>query len=149
GEGVGQAREATDAHAHREVLPLDIACVDVCRVGVTADRRGDRADAYAGRVTATARRVPRAAVELLKLRVIDLAAEGIPDSPQVRPVAIARQLDAGAQALRHVLHERVSLLHVASADTVGRNEFRIGVDGNPRPHVAPALLRLLGADVLL
>ena len=36
-EGVGQPREASHAHPHREVLPLDVAGADVRRIGIARD----------------------------------------------------------------------------------------------------------------
>ncbi len=52
------------------------------------------------------------------------------------------------QPARQVSDEHLSLFQVASADTVRRDELRVGVDSYPRPHVAPSLLGLVRLDVL-
>ena len=44
-EPVGQTRESTHGHAHREVLALNVACGDVARVGLARDNRRLRPDA--------------------------------------------------------------------------------------------------------
>lgn len=56
---------------------------------------------------------------------------------------VAGQLDAIGEALRKIVNEGFGGLTVAPANVPRRNEFRIGIDRRPGPHVASIGRRFL------
>ena len=62
---------------------------------------------------------------------------------------IGRELHPAFQPIRHVEHERVSVLGVPAADEVGQHELGVGINGRPRPHVASIVRRRLGGRYVL
>lgn len=140
-EGVGKAGEAPDAHANGWILPLDVARADmeVFRMARTtflaaAGANGRAVPRFAG---------PLRAVELYKLGVINVAAERRFDRFDVELQAVAGKLDARVDPIRDVVHEGPCVTGFAQANQVADAQFRVGVDGRPRPDASdPAAAQL-------
>src|SRR5579862_5497444 len=152
GEGVGQPRESSHPHPHRQVLPLDVAGRNVVGVRVAGDDLGLLAEADGRGVAARPRAAGsgRGREDLDQLGVVNVALECVTDSGQVKVVAVRGQLDTVAQPPCEVAYELDGGVQVAVVNPVGRDELGVGVHRHPRPHVAVAQLALLvGRDVLL
>jgi len=148
GECIRQAGKATDAHAHGQVLALDVGRRNVIRVRVANDGAMLNADALRWAVTLLSG-VRRFAVQLHKHGVINPDAEDILNGAQIGAVAIGGQLHAVAQAAGQILDERIGVTGIALADQPRRDQLGIGVNGRPRPHVALAdLVAHLSRQVL-
>jgi hypothetical protein len=77
------------------------------------------------------------AVLLGDLRVVDaVTPDGVHDG-RVQAESIGAELDAlpRRHPIAQVGEERVAVLHRALTDEPRRDELRVGVDRNPRPHV--------------
>ena len=85
-ETVGQPRESPHVHAHREILPFDIAGRDLPYVGIANDALALAADALRWTVAFLGLWV--GAVDLYELGKVDLATEGIFHGIQIHFVAI-------------------------------------------------------------
>src|SRR5437868_155691 len=109
---------------------------------------GNSLDALGGGVAAPLI-LRRLAVHLDQLGVVDLTLEGVPDRLDVVREAVARQLHATTDPPRQVVNECGCFLEIAWPDPVARDELRVSVNCNPRPHVAPAFGFLLRRDVPL
>ena len=59
------------------------------------------------------------------------------------------ELNAGGEALRHVVHEHQGALAVPAADEMRHNELRIGVERCPRPCVSSPVRRGLRLGYVL
>ena len=82
-EGVGQPREATHRHAHRQVVPLGVAGGDGLRVGPARNPAGTRSDAFGGAIALLA--VWLRAVHFDQHRIVDVGAESRFDRFEDRP----------------------------------------------------------------
>ncbi len=107
-KGVCQAREAAHVHPHREIVPLDIGRADVRRVGIAFDLFLLRASAFR-RAVAALGAFGRRAVNLHKLRIVDIRAECAFNRLKISLVAVARKLNAigetGAKIVdKHMAH---------------------------------------------
>src|ERR1035437_6138818 len=146
-ESVRQPREAPHGHAHRKVLALHVAGTHVLGVGITAHYLHIAPDA--GRRTIAALiGIDRSAEEFVQHRIIDICAKGILDSINVMAQRICGDLRASNNALGTILHELVSRPLAAISHVIRHAEFRVGINGSPRPRVTPALLLLLWRHVL-
>jgi hypothetical protein len=89
-ESVGQAREAADCHANREILPLDVAGGDVARVGATAAYLDYGFYHRRRRVASGSVVLPVIAVYFYDLRNVCLSCEHILDPATVKHAARER-----------------------------------------------------------
>lgn len=89
------------------------------------------------------------AVDLHDLGIVHFAVERRINGGQIRMMAVRRELNALQESAAQILHEPASRVGVASADEPRRDQLRVGVDGRPRPHVAPSMRLLFLGDVLL
>ena len=147
GEPISQPSKPAHGHPHREVLALNVARGNVVEVGVAADYRLARSHADSGAV-AHLWTLWRSAVNLLKLRVINLRSENFIDRVQIRSVSVRCQLDAMQQTFLQIGKEMICATGVALADEPAGNQFRIRVERNPRPDIASALHFVLARAVL-
>lgn len=132
---VRQSGESSHRHSHREVLPFYETGRDVVWVWVAGNRSRLASDTLAGAVTSI---IGRVTVELDKHRIVDLATERALDGLQVGSVSVCRKLYARLQAASKIVDELVRGDRVTSPVMPARNQFRIGVDGDPGPNVAVA-----------
>ena len=147
-EGIRKPGKAPHIHSHVEVLSLNVAGRNVRLIGRPHDLNAfgsltlRRAVALCpfGIVT----------INLHKLRIVDLATEGIGDRRQVHFVAVRSQLNAIRQALLNVLKELSRTPRVPNANHPTDNELGLSLNRGERPNVsAYALFQLLDRDLLL
>ena len=74
-----------------------------------------------------------------KEAVRDVIRKGIDDRVEVDLVAIGRELDPMGKAAGKICDELRSASSVALANKPARNELGVGINGNPRPAIAPAV----------
>src|SRR5207249_285436 len=117
------------------------------KVGIAANNRPARSHADGGAV-AHLRTLRSSAVNLLKLRVVNLCPENLIDCTKVSTVPVCCQLNAMRQTFLQVRKEVVSASCMTLADEPARNEFGIGVERNPRPDIARAFRLVLARAVL-
>lgn len=92
-ECVGQSRKSAHRHSHRQILALDVARGNVAIIRVATDYRLASTHADCGAV-AGFRRVLWRAINLLKLRVINLASKSILNCKQISSMPVGRKLNA-------------------------------------------------------
>ena len=146
-ESIGQPREAPHPHPHVQVLPFNVARVDVLRIGPSANR-GLIASRTNGRAVSD-RCFGRRGVTLNEHRIVDVAIERRIYCAEIDVVSIGRELNTIREPTRQVLHERDCGLRAARADLPARDQ--LGVSGNrgPGPDIAITQFALeLGGDVL-
>src|ERR1022692_4326779 len=121
---------------------------NVVVIGIAADYRLACSHADCG---AVARLWPllRVVVNLLQHRVINVRSESILNGAQICAMTVSRQLHAMREAFREVVHEAIRTAGVAIANEPARNELRIGIERNPSPNIARALLLHFNGAVLL
>ncbi len=150
-EGVREPREAAHPHPHGEVLALDVAGRDQRLVRLSADDPLVDAGADGGAVTALALDAALVPVELVEHGEVDaVRTEQRLHDGEVGTVTIGGHLHAAPKAALEVAQEHVGVGRGALAHEPRRDELRVSVDRDPRPHVPVAELALvLGSDVLL
>ena len=117
-------------------------------VRIARDWRLDNPGAFGGAVAALETLWGRA-IELHKLRIIDLAAECGIDRVEVRLVSVRRDLNAGNKARRKIDNELVGCAAVTPADVPAWDQLRVGVRREPKPSVASVSLGALHAGNVL
>src|ERR1035437_3279310 len=142
-EGICQASEPANRHAHGQVVPFDIAGVDVLRVGVT--RNGVTLATKTNRGTVTLLSAFCDAVDLDQLGVVDISTEGSINGLDVQLQSIASELDAIRQSAGQILDKVPSGNRVALANQPAGDQLGIGIDCGPEPCIACA--GVLGCDV--
>ena len=147
-ERIGQSRESTDRHSHRQILALNVAGGYVIIVGIAADDRFARSHAHSGTVTCF-QPVRRVAVNLLQHRKVNFFPERILNRFQVRAMAIGRELHAISEACFQVLDEMMSSACMATPNEPARHKFGIRVKRNPSPNVSRSFHLLLDVAILL
>lgn len=135
-EGISQSRKPACCHPHAEILPLDIAGVDVFRVGVAGNCVALTSQAHSGAVPFL--RAFSYAVDLNQHRVVNIAAERLINRLDVQLQAIAGKLDAIRQTARQVFDEIAGGLRIALADQPARYQLGICVNRGPEPCIARA-----------
>ena len=85
-KGIRESRHAAVAHADIQILALYIACRDVLRIGIAFDAMFDCASANGGAIAFFA--FGGRAVNLHKLRIVNIRAEGLFDGFDVCPVSV-------------------------------------------------------------
>jgi len=150
GECICQAREAAVAHSDCEVLAFDVTGADMLRVRASFDGFLFDPDALGWTVAPVPLGV-YCAVNLDEHGVVDIVSKSGLDSSQVRFQAVARQLHAVRESAGNVFHEQAGGFGISQSEHEGRNQFGIGIDSDPRPHIATnaALLDSLRRRVLL
>ena len=148
-EGVCQSGKPACGHPHAEIVPLDIACVDVFRVGLADDRVALATKANSGAVALL--RAFGYAVDLDQHRVVHIATERLINRLDIHLQAIAGKLDAIRQAARKVFDEITGGLRITLADQPARYQLGIRVNRGPEPRIARAGIigRYLWRHVLL
>ena len=86
----------------------------------------------------------RFSINLDQHRVVHIGTESILNRNQISPVAVGRDLYAMAKPSSQVVNEFNGAVRIALANQPRRDNLRIGVDGNPSPHIAPSLGFLFG-----
>jgi len=137
-EGIGEPSETAHVHTHRQVLALNMTGGDMPLVGIAGNSRGLHAgDLGRGVAVRGAWAGDVRPVVLLQHGVIHVHAERIIDGIQIDLVAVGGQLDAVGQPRRHILHEVVGVVGCPVANPVADDQLGVGIDGRPRPDVAP------------
>src|SRR2546428_6652205 len=142
-ERIRQPRESAHVHTHREILPLNEARGDVVAVGIAANDLRFNSDAL-WRAVARVGVKRRFSINLDQHRVVHIGTESILNRNQISPVAVGRDLYAMAKPSSQVVNELNGAVRIALANQPRRDNLRIGVDGNPSPHIAPSLGFLFG-----
>ena len=148
GEAVRESGKPTHLHPHREVLPLHERRGNVFEARAAADWLPAAADVIGRAVAHLAAHIPRLPIQLHQHSVIHVGPECALDGTEVSLVAVRGQLHTAAEPGLEVVDEPIGCPRVAAADIPARHQLRFGVDGHPRPHIAPALRLLLRAGVL-
>jgi len=148
-KAVRQSGEPSQAHPHREVLPLNIAGRNMLWVGIARNSLALASDALRWTVARVAWAFR--AVDFHQHRVINIVLERASDGIQISLVTIGRKLDAVRQAARKILDELPRRKKVASPDHPGANQLGVCVHCNPSPDIArvAALQRPLRHVLLL
>jgi hypothetical protein len=94
-ESVAEARIAAHVGSHCPILPFREAGANVLRVGLSDDPYNLRTNDFAGAVPNVA--VPFGTIDLNHLGIVNVRAEGVFNSLQIRFVAVDRELNAIAQ----------------------------------------------------
>ena len=135
---VRQAREAAHMHSHREVLALNVAGRNMALVGVAGNHRALCADESRWAVaTRHALRGRRLAVALFEHSVIRIGAEDFFNRFGVVGPAVRSDLRSTDNASREVVQKLNRRGRGAWANHVGHHQAAVGIDGGPRPHIAP------------
>ena len=135
-ECIGQPSKSTNRHAHGEVVTLDIAGVDIRRVGVANDRMALTADADSGTVPLLG--FFGQAVNLNQLGIVDVIRKRFIDRLNVQLQAITGKLDAVRQTARQVFDKIAGACRIALADQPARDQLGICVNRGPKPSVTRA-----------
>ena len=148
-EGIGQSGEPTHIHSHVQILPLNVACAYVLRIGVANNGLLLATDASSRAVSPLTFRV--VSVDFNQLGVINAIAERICDSGQVHLVPVSGQLDAISKPGLHVLQERRSGSRIAVSGQPADDKLTLRFNRREGPNVASitAILKHLRLDVLL
>lgn len=105
------------------------------RLWLPLDWRLDSASAFGGTVAALGA-LWRGPVNLDQHGVIDICAKRPFNGFQIGLVAVRRELDAGSESRRDIVHEPLGAVVIPTADEVGNDEIGVGLDRGPRPCVA-------------
>ena len=148
-EGVRQSGKPACGHPHTEVMPLDIAGVDVFRVRVARNGVALASQAYGGAVPLF--RTFGYAIDLDQHRVVHIARKRRIDRLDVHLQAVARKLNPVRQTACKVFNEIAGALRVTLANQPAWYQLGIGVNRRPEPRIARAgVVRCdLWRDVLL
>lgn len=147
-ESIRQPRKTPHGHSHCKVLALNVAGRNVPRIGLACDSRSNRPNAFSRAVAFL--RLRAIAVQLDQHRIVDVIPKGVLNRLQIHAVAVRRKLNAIGKAACQIVHESLGGLHSTVAEGEGSNQLRIGVNRNPRPHIAITKLALLfSRDILL
>jgi hypothetical protein len=140
-ESVRQSRKPAHAHAHGQILALDVAGRDVSPVGVAAEHSRLGADE------------PRRAIAPLgfgidsenlgERRVIDFTPEYALDRIGVGRMPVGRKLEPSANPQRKIEQKLPSGTAVTGTHEPAWNQLRVGAQRRPRPHVTEARPDLL------
>ena len=138
-EPVRQASQPPHAHAHREVLPLDMRCADLLLIWISIDRRWNRLSqvrrAIAPRVLGNVKRV-----DFHQLRVVNksaLVAEGNSDGIGVgsQPVGCELEFLIAIRGARQLAHEPLARFDVALPELVREHQLCIALNRDERPGI--------------
>lgn len=148
-EGVRQSGETARRHSHAEIVPLDIAGVDVFWVGVAGNGVALATNAL-GRAVALFP-IVRDTVNLHQHRVVHIARKRLVHRLDVHLESIAGKLNAIRQTACKVFDEIAGAFRIALADQPARYQLGIGVNRGPEPRISRAgvVLRYGGRYVLL
>ncbi len=139
GKGVRKAGESANTHTHRAILAFHKAGGDVRVCGFARNLRFACTHALSGTVARFWAFAERLAVNLHKLRVVDLAAESVFHGHEVGSMTVRGQLNAGGEPASKVMHEVAGRGCIALADVPARNQFGIAIDGRPSPNASSPL----------
>lgn len=117
------------AHAHSEVQSFAERGRHMARIWFAGYSGFPRSEISVSLVSV------RSAIELDKLRVVDIAAERTVYRFEVWPVAIRRKLDSVRETACNVVHKLHCAARVAISDKPRNNQFRIGVNSEPQPYI--------------
>jgi len=147
-ETIGQPRESTHAHSHREVLAFNVARRNVLGIRVSRYFANKRSKTLCGTVARIVGR--RRTVNFHQLRIVDFRTESAVNSRQIGLMAVRRKLDTILKPLRKIVHEVVSATGITQTHEERRNEFGISANRSPGPAIAVTEFALLvHRDVLL
>src|SRR5664279_3274859 len=116
------------------------------RVWIAAHRFHVAADADCRRISRIVLR--RSTIYFLQLRVINICSEGILNRIEVSAVTVCCDLHAVPDSASAIFHELFRPSAIAPTYEIRDYELCLGVDSDPRPHIAPALHFLFRADIL-
>ena len=148
-EGISQPSEPANRHPHRQIMPLDIAGVDVLRVWVAGNCVALASQAHGGAVAPF--RAFGYAVNLHQHRVVHIARKRLIDRLDVKLQSITSKLNAIRQTARKVFDEIAGALGIAFANQPAGYQLGISVNRGPEPRIARAgvLRGDIGRHVLL
>ena len=135
-EGISQSREPARRHPHAKVVPLDVAGVDVLRVGLADDCMTLAPDT--DRWAIPLLRFFWKAVNLHELGIVDIARERLVYCLDVDFQSITCKLDAIRETARKVFDEVTGAFRIALANQPARYQLGIGVNRGPQPRIACA-----------
>src|SRR2546427_3533341 len=142
GKRIREARKPAHRHSHRQILALNVARGNVAVIRCAAD--DCLASTHADRRTvASFWRILWSAVNLLKLRIVNLTAKCIFDRVKISAMAVCRQLNAIDKPRFQIVHEMISATCIALSDEPARHKLCIGIERNPRSNVASDLRLVL------
>ena len=148
-EGVSQSGKPACSHPHAEVVPFNVAGVDVLRVRVAGNGVTLASNALSRAVALLA--IVREAVDLNQHGVVHIARKRLVNRLDVHLESIASKLNAIRQTARKVFNEVTGAFRIALADQPAGYQLGIGVDCGPEPRIPRAwIVRCdLWRDVLL
>lgn len=135
-EGVGQSSEPACSHPNAQVMPLDIAGIDVLRVRLADDSVTLAPKANSGAVALL--RAFGYAIDLDQHCVVHIATESLINGLDVHLQAVACKLDAIRQTARKVFDKIAGALGIALADQPAWYQLGIGVNRSPEPRIPRA-----------
>ena len=136
GERIGQPSEPPHRHPHAQIVPLDIAGVDVLRVWRPSNRVAFASQAHGWAVALL--RAFGYAVYLNQHRVVHIARKRLIDCLDVHFQSIASKLNAIRQTACKVFDEIAGAFRIALANKRAWHELSIGVNRGPEPCVSRA-----------
>jgi hypothetical protein len=110
-------------------------------IGVAFDPVFPATNAF-GRAITTLSTLWQGAINLVEHGVINIRSERTFDGFEVSPVPVAGQLNAVHDPRRHIIDKPLRAFAVATADEVGNEQFRIGLDCRPSPGIASTINRI-------
>lgn len=140
-ECVCEPGEAAHLHSHSEILAFNITGRDMLWVWVSRDSGSLYREAYSGAIASLF--AYRGAIQLMQGSEVNVKAERAVDSYDVRSQAVCGELNPAVNASGQIFHEGDGASSIATGDKVGRTQFGVSVDSDPRPHIAVAELPFL------
>ena len=134
-ERIGEPRETTNGHPHREVGPLDVTGRDVIAVRPAHDRLFDRSGTEGRAITA---------LSFNRWRLVNLVEHGIVnaappkhffDSYQIGTEPVGRKLDAVRKPRLKIAEKDSGVFAAALSDMKGGHELGVSVERGPRPDI--------------
>ncbi|HTD21349.1 MAG TPA: hypothetical protein VK738_01770 [Terriglobales bacterium] len=135
-EGIGQSGKPSHCHSHSEILSFDIAGTDMLRVRVSLSDLGYRLHDWAWGVFRFAVMLAIVAVQLHKLREINVSAKRVLNGAYVKAKTVCGDLYAIGQTLREIVNQDICRTLGAFAYNKRRNQFCLRVNGHENPLVA-------------
>lgn len=132
-KAIRQPGKPTHAHSHIQILPFDVAGADVRPLGIATHSDSFSAKTLRRAVALVSLRI--VAVDLHKLREVDILSKLLRDSIQVHLMAIRGQLDAIRQTRGNILKKLRCTPGVPPSAKPAQHQLAISVDCSKGPNV--------------
>jgi hypothetical protein len=147
-KGICQPGKSAVAHTERQVLSFNKRGRNQIDVGLAADTPLSRSNTFWWGIPYF--RAHRNSVLFNQHRIVNLALKSHVNGLQINRVPVSGQLDAIGQPFLQIEDENAGIIGVSFSKMPRRDEFGVGVNGNPNPSIAkPVLFLFIGCGAFL